>query len=486
MTLATSTLRGIAPPPSPGASPTRPAATDLRAMAKAAYGGGGTDYASPVPRSIKSLRAMCLTVLCAWFASLTLTAFSIEAATRVVGHDAAPSVVAAERVRSLLADANGNFADLLLVRDGEDGPFVTAFRQDVRDAETALAEASRNVTYGDEETAPITTIMRGVAEYAGLVGQARAAAEGNARSASLGDAERADTLMHFTILPAAAALDRVNHDHLSEEYAAHRTHVTLLLLASGLLSIAALGALAWLQAYLARRTKRLVDPLVAAAIAAVAVASVWGMGTGMRAESHLSTAKADAFDSVYAMSTAEADANDANASESLWLLAASDPAAQSAQADKFAARTATLVMDPIDNARRDAAQGKRFRGSLGDEIANVTFPGERDAALAALTYWSDYLRIDGRIRSLAVSGDLQGATDLDVGSQQGQSNWAFERFSRAVDSVIDINRREFDAAIRSSESLVGLPIHIGLLVAWAIGCAGVWMAAARRLKPYGP
>ena len=36
-----------------------------------------------------------------------------------------------------------------------------------------LVDAAQNITYGDAEKIPITTIMRGVAEYEQFVGQAR-------------------------------------------------------------------------------------------------------------------------------------------------------------------------------------------------------------------------------------------------------------------------------------------------------------------------
>ena len=455
----------------------------LRAKAAEAFATGRTDYASPHPRAIRVQRAVALAVLALWVALTASTLADVRETVASVGHDTVPSIVAAERVRSLLADADSQFADALLANDGDDGRFAAAFRQDIRDAETSLATAAQNVTFGDEERGPILTMLRGLAEYDGLVGQARATARSTGK-ASMSDAARADTLMHFTLLPAAAALDRVNFEHLDEGYASHVKWATALIIASGVLGVGAIVGILVAAVAMSRRTRRVLDPFLAIAMACVAVATVAGIVQASRAEYDLRVAKSDAFESVHALAKARAVANDANSAESMWLLATGDAAAQADWATRFSGRTRTILGGDAGQALADAKAGRKITGLLGDELANVTFPGEANAARGALAAWGEYMGIDRRMRSMEVSGDHAGAVAVDVGTGPNQSDWAFERFGRALDAVTAINGAEFDSHIGSAMREVPAWLPWGVTGAFAAACACVWAAAAQRLRAY--
>ena len=439
---------------------------------------GVTGYVSATPTGLRRIRWTALGCLTLWAGCSLAALSSIALTTKTIGHDTSASIVAAERVRSLLADANGNFANVLLVGDADDGPFMSAFRQDVRDAMTALAQAAQNVTYGEEETGPIVTMMRGAAEYEHLVGQARGAGGTAGHKASPADAKAADTLMHFTILPAAAALDRVNFEHLTESYLRHRTLAPLTLTAMGLIGLVSLGVLGAAQYWLFRRTKRLLNPGLAAATGVILLVGLWSLAAAIRAEEQIRVAKADAFDSVSALSAAQSVANDANAAESFWLLAHGDATAQDRWAKLFAARSARLVAVPVAQAKTETAAGRKFGGYLGDELANITFTGEKAAADATLAAWGDYLTIDRRIRDLEGAGRTAEAVDLDVGSKEGQSNWAFARFNNALARVTEINQRAFEGAVAASEGLVDTTLLGCVAVAWLLACLGVWIGAS--------
>lgn len=453
------------------------------ALAERAYRGNPVEYVSPFPRWLRSLRIAAVVALTVWAALCATTLTTMRLTIHTVGFDAAPSIIAAERVRSLLADANGQLANALLSRYAEDGPFLSAMRQDLREAETALAEAARNVTYGSEELGPITTMMRAIPEYTLLVGRARAFAKTGDASA-IQDALSADRLMQFTLLPAVSALERVNHEHLSEVYSGRQVMLWALIVASVLAGILACAVLAVLWKLVARRTRRKVEPFVVAGMVAVAAATLVTGYCLIVAQSQLRVAKVDAFDSISALSSAQAYANNANAAESFWLLAHGDVARQPLYAEAFVGRAARLA--PLDpdaivtalNAR------ERFKGRLGDELANITFTGESTAAKQATNEWAQYLVIDQKIRKLETAGRTAEAIALCVGNNAGESNWAFQRFERSLAEVLRINREAFDEAIdrARSSSFLGLAAVFGL--AWLVALAGVLIAVERRLRAY--
>ena len=149
-----------------------------------------------------------------------------------------------------------------------------------------------------------------------------------------------------------------------------------------------------LQLHLAARFRRLVNPALAAAtVLAIAFAAV--TVTRLNAESgRLDVAKQDAFDSIQALTLARAVSYDANADESRYLV---DPGRAAQYQQSFLAKSQQIVnVGPVGISGYDAALAAdiaayqrdnsdvRFGGYLGAEFRNITFPGERRAAVATL------------------------------------------------------------------------------------------------------
>ena len=82
-----------------------------------------------------------------------------------------------------------------------------------------------------------------------------------------------------------------------------------------------------------------------------------------------------------------------------------------------------------------------FQGYLAAELRNITFPGEREAAVEMLKTFARYIALDGEIRRLENQGDHAAAVTLCIGYAPGQSNWAFARFDEALGKTLDINQR---------------------------------------------
>ena len=110
-------------------------------------------------------------------------------------------------------------------------------------------------------------------------------------------------------------------------------------------------------------------------------------------------------------------------------------------------------------------------GFLAEELRNITFAGERGAAVKTVEWWSKYMQIDGRIRALERAGQHDQAILLCLGEGADQSNWAFNGFINALDATLEINQKEFDkASQRGFEALSGFEVIapiLGLLAALA-------------------
>jgi hypothetical protein len=183
----------------------------------------------------------------------------------------------------------------------------------------------------------------------------------------------------------------------------------------------------------------------------------------------------------------------ANGAESRSLL---DPAHAGEYDPEFAARSNALARIPpplsVPGVVAAAAKGSAtpgFTGFLADELNNITFDGEREAAVQTLKAWESYMAIDAQIRTLERASTLEPpnsperarlhllAVELCIGTAPGQSNWAFEQFDRALQSTLDINKNAFDAAVaegflalRNMEyKAAGAAALIAILIALGLG-----------------
>jgi hypothetical protein len=253
-----------------------------------------------------------------------------------------------------------------------------------------------------------------------------------------------------------------------------------------ILGILLAAALLALQLYLAARFRRLLNPALAVAtVLTIAFAAV--AVTRLNAESsRLDVAKQDAFDSIQALTLARAVSYDANADESRYLV---DPGRAAQYQQSFLAKSQQIVnVGPVGTSGYDAALAAdiaayqrdnsvvRFGGYLGAEFRNITFPGERRAAVAALLAFQRYERDDRTLRALATRSP-GAAVGYDIGTAPSQSDGAFNQYDAALSSVIAINSSAFTSAVADGEDgavgwEAGFPA-LGLLLIVALTHAGV-------------
>jgi hypothetical protein len=425
--------------------------------------------------------ALTLVIGAALFWAVVASMFSsLHNAVRTVGRDTVPSIVAAEKMNVSLANINTSVANAILAKDDDSKPSWRTIKEESEAVSHALITASENVTYGNEEEAPIFAIQSNLPVYFRLLGEAR----GKMQSDPLPDARAASDLMQKTIMPAGLALDEANFRHLTATYDEHRANRTVALILL-LVAIGALGAfLIVVQLNLARRTRRLVNPPLLAATALLALFGVYLLVVFTTTGEQLRAAKQDSFDSVHALWKARAVAYDANAEESLYLLERG--ALQARHEEAFFSKAGQLLSGPPPaQAVAQAAKGqfKDIQGFIGVELNNITYPGEREAALDVLRTFADYIEIDRKIRDLERAGRHAEAFALCVGTAPGQSDWAFERFDKALVKVLDINERFFAAQIESAFSYLAWVQWALAFVVIAVAALG-WLGLQPRIREY--
>jgi hypothetical protein len=417
----------------------------------------------------------------ALFWMLAASVFSdLHLAVQTVGRDTVPSIVAAEKMNVALADINTTFANAILAKDDDSKPSWRTIAEDSDAVARALITASENVTYGKEEEEPISAIQSNLPSYFRQLGQARSKLPGD----PLPDLRAASELMQKTIIAAGFALDEANFGHLTATYDRHRgqqgSELTLLILALG-----ALGALLIaIQFGLACRMRRLINvPLLGASLLLMLVGAYF-VYVLVDSNALLRAAKQDSFDSIHALWRARAVAYDANAEESLYLLERGP--LQNRHEQAFVDQAARLLSGP---SPRDAVtkaingQFAELKGLIGAELNNITYPGEREAATEMLRTFVDYLDVDRKIRDLERGGRHAEAFALCVGTAPGQSDWAFQRFDKALLKVTDINQQHFDSQIARAFGNIAWVQSILALATVAIA-ALAFLALLPRIREY--
>lgn len=422
-----------------------------------------------------------------------------------MGGTQAPQAEAATGLYFSLNDMDAQVANVLLAGAGLAPPaaraaYLASYARDREAAYGDLQQAAAAAAGNAAAERQLRLVLDQAGQYEALAADALLASQrgaaagppaGHGTPPATGYYRQATDLMRTGILPRVSSLAGVSSARLDGDYAAGRSAAragAAVTIAAGLALLAALAAL---QAFLARRFRRRVNPALAAATLA-ALITVAAAAARLDAEAgHLKVAKQDAFDSVVALAQARAVSYAANADESRYL---ADPGRAAMYQRSFLARSQQLafvgdagIAGPPQYERaleedvrlyRAPARPVRFGGYLGAEFRNITFPGERAAAEATLLAYQRYQREDGRLRALAAASP-RAAAEFDTGTRPGQSDWAFGQYDRALSALIGVNQRAFTAAVAAGEG--GHAWWGGIIPA---GCAALIAAlAALGVRP---
>ncbi len=403
------------------------------------------------PQLLKA--GLCVT----WSASLLLaltTIFGVQKqrhTIQTVGKDSAPSIILAQRIKDGLAGMDANAVNELLVKPGENPRAIQDYEERRKAFSERIIGAAQNITYGDAELKPIQTLQLGQEDYIVKLQQARDFNERGDAKGVLSAYRQAAQIMDNTLLPAADALAQVNAEQLEITYAQQGVASTLALffiLMSGLLLLTVLIAL---QLFLNHRMRRILNPMLLAATAIALLYLGYTTRSFLSASHDLKVATQDAFASMRALREGRSFGYVANADESRYLL---DTALAAKHEEAFFNNAAKIAKIPqsqtFETVAAALAQGKKvdgFTGLLAVELNNITFPGEREAAMVTLSTFGRYFTIEQQIHQLEQSGQHDKAIALCTGYNQGQSNWAFDEFKKANSDTININEKVFDQAV---------------------------------------
>ena len=420
-----------------------------------------------------------------------------------IGDRDAPVVAATTDLYFALNDMDAQVANILLVGDATDLGFTAAQAQAIFDRRRLQADSDLQkaaVAATDPVTAAsIRTVLDTYGRYQTLVARAllldslHPHAAGHPAPETLAAYRLATDLLDTTLLPAARILEDRSAAALETTYRNLQDRSARMRADTATAGVVTLALLIGLQAYLARRFRRRLNPAIVAATLALAVLTTAAVLLA-NAETHdLVVAKKDAFDSILALDQARAVSYDANADESRYLV---DPARARQYQDAFLAKTLQLVDLPgaqIDTFDPDLATAIdhyqtnhtdiAWTGLYGTEFRNITFTGERAAAEKTLRQYAVYQTDDRRIRALVATGQLPAAIAFCTSYQPGQSNYAFDQYDQALAALIAINQTAFttniDTANRDLRGWTLIPWLTLVMIAGLVA-AGTW----RRMAEY--
>jgi hypothetical protein len=456
------------------------------------------------PAKIRTGAAAAVALACCLAAVIAVASGALGGQFQAIGNRDAPTVNSTTGLYFSLNDMDAQVANVLLV--GGDATLAADRSQDLAiygsDRATADADLTQALASEDGNAAAqreLRSVLDGVGQYEALAADALLTDQqgrssvGRAPAASLAYYQQATDLMATTILPSVSSLTGVSASKLDASYTdgtSTASTTVVVVIAAGVALIAILVAL---QLYLSARFRRLVSPALAAATL-VALALVITAATRLSAEAgHLKVAKQDAFDSILALTQARAVSYDANADESRYLV---DPGRAAQYQQAFLTKSQQLAdVGNVGIFGYDAALGSdiraydvdnndvRFGGYLGAEFRNITFPGERAAAVSTLLAYQVYERDDRKLRALAKT-NLAAAVAYDIGTAPGQSDAAFNTYDADLSSVIAINSAAFADAIQAGQGDTA-PWNLAFPVGGAVLLAALVLAGIRpRLAEY--
>lgn len=388
-----------------------------------------------------------------WGVSLLLLIVSIygvssqRQALKTIGKDAAPSILTAQQLQDSFADMDASLANELLLKPGANRQALIDFDKNLKKIADRLVAAAKNITYPEEEVI-IQKLQLQSSAYLLKLQEARDAHKRGDYVSTLNIYQSAADLMDRDIIPQAEELNRVNLQQLEKTSAEQSFKTGSISFIITILGIFLAAILVMIQIFLYRKMRRVLNlPLLGATAIAILFLS-YTLNSVLGATDSLKVAKQDAFDSLHSLRQMRSLSYKANADESRYLLDRVNAAGHERSFNEKIARIIKLppnlsIEGLISNIERGQSTPK-LTGLFADELNNITFKGERKLAVYTFKAFNDYLAIDKQIRKLASSGDFNKAIALCVGTKQGESNWAFERYKNIHTQLMDLNKKEFD------------------------------------------
>ena len=357
-----------------------------------------------------------------------------------------PLAFAAGRLYTTLSVADAAAATAFIAQT-EPRTVRQRYEQAITDAAVAVTRASSGLT--DE---PLVQLLGRInAELAMYTGLMEIARTNNRAGNPVGSSylSEASALMQSTILPDAQQLYRQTSARVDAETTASTQIPAPVILVVAITAI--FGAFA--HRWLARRTKRRINPGLVAGALAILVMVVW-VGTAL------------------AISTSASRSAKNTAAESLKTITDMSISAQQARADE----TLSLIRRGDEEVRKQSfyqridAMHKQLDEYLSrpDAVDKADLQGANEL----LAQWR---RADDRINSYIAVGNYRAATQVALGTGENDSTPAFDKLDRALGKAMEQSRNELrDDILNARRGLVGATVggvvlSLGAAIAVALG-----------------
>jgi hypothetical protein len=394
----------------------------------------------------------CLGVASAFATSTTIN-HRQQVLSTVLNHTE-PLSFAAGRLYTTLSIADAAAATAFIAQAEPRGVRLR-YEQAITDASVAVTRASSGLT--DQPLVELLgRINAELAVYTGLIEVARTNnREGNPVGSSY--LSEASGLMQSTILPDAQLLYKATSERVdSETTASTQIPAPVILVVSATVVFGAFS-----HRWLARRTRRRINPGLVVGALGILVMMVW-VGTALAISTTASrSAKDTAADSLKIVTNVEITAQQARADETLSLIRRGD---EEIRKQSFYQRI-DAMHEQIDRymARPDAVDKAELQGA--DQL---------------LVRWR---QANDRINSYISVGNYRAATEVALGSGENDSTPAFDKLDESLVKVMDQSRTHLRNDVLNARSglsgaqLGGVVLSLGAAVAVALG---LWP----RLKEY--
>ena len=428
-----------------------------------------------------------------WGVSLLLLIASIygvssqRQALKTVGKDAAPSILTAQQLQDSFADMDASLANELLLKPGNNQQSLAKFEINRKKIADRLVAGAKNITYPEEEKI-IQSLQWNNGAYLLKLQEARDAHKRGDAAGALSIYQSAATLMDRDIIPQAIQLSLVNSQELEKTYAQQQFANGGIGLLIAIVGAGQIAILLTIQLFLYLRMRRILNlPLLGATAIALAF-TVYTLSSFLGATANLRIAKEDAFDSIYSLRQMRALSYKANGDESRYLL---DRANAAQHEQSFNTKIKTILTIPSSSSNKTILAilqinnntGRRLveldgvTGLFANSLNNITFAGEKELAFETFKAFNEYLAIDKKIRQLNRSGKVAEAIALCVGTNPGESNWAFDRYKKVQAELRELNQKEFDKNIKAGNDRLE---NFEIIAAIALGSVAILTLAGLR------
>ena len=411
-----------------------------------------TAPAIPPVVEISTPRWLTGSVALVWALALVFVVASIIAvraqrnALDTIANNSAKSVIAAQRIKVGFADMDANAANTLLSPQQKQKS-IDAYNNGREAMTNALVDAAHNITFDGEEKV-IKALAKDSSIYSARV-EAAFTMQYTGASAAVPHYLKAAELMDEKLIPAAREIDTINRGELDKSYSSIQRISVIQTILVWMTGLALIAILLRVQFFIGDRMRRTLNPPCLLATFLAAGLLLYTNHALSAATHQIEVVKADAFESLHSLWQAKALAYEANAQESRYLL---DKPGAARHKARFAEIASLMANDPMRLvALTNGTNGKlpvELKGLLVEELRNITFTGERDAAVGAARWWAQYVEIDRKIQVHEAEGQHDKALALCLGEGEGQSNRAFNEVIRNIDKTLEINQQAFEEASR--------------------------------------